>query len=267
MKRKWLDLTPWRKKPDSPRVGSDANGRGRSEESKGGNGMDESDKDRSERKQSELAEFHEKMLSPAEEGELRGFPVDMLPPEDVYMAAGIMRARGHGVKRVVEMLHSEHIRGLSKEIKRAAVLMAMEAAGITIEQMEKDAKARQEALDSYEAQQNKHAEAEWANKAEENTRIEAEMERAKAVYRARIARNDEGVARQKSLFNDWQSTKRKEVESMAEAVELCAGPKAAEAAEPAPSPVTPVASAAVPPLAKAAAAGADGKTSSATNPS
>jgi hypothetical protein len=37
--------------------------------------------------------------------------------------------RGYRMNKVVEMLHSEHIRGLSKEMQRASVLMALDAAG------------------------------------------------------------------------------------------------------------------------------------------
>jgi hypothetical protein len=231
--------------------------------------MDKTEKDRFAGRPSEAQESNQKTATPAEGGGLPGFPIDMLPPEDVYMAAGILRPRGNGVNKVVEMLHSEHIRDLSKEIKRAAVLMAMEVAGITIEQVEKDAKVRQVALDSYEAQQKKQAEAEWARKTEENARIEAEMERVKAVYLARIDRNDEGVAREKSLFSDWQSTKQQEVDSMTEAVEMCGKPKAAAPAPSAPAPITPVAIAALPapPLAKTVAAGAEGKTTPANKPS
>jgi hypothetical protein len=55
--------------------------------------------------------------------------------EDIYSAAGITNPRGgYSVNKVVDMLHSEHIRGLSTEMmKRAAVLMALDAAGVTIE--------------------------------------------------------------------------------------------------------------------------------------
>ena len=72
--------------------------------------------------------------------------------EDIYRAAGIMVPRkGYTINKVVEMLNSEHMRGLSKEMKRAALLMALDAAGVPVGQVQQDAKARQEALDSYEA--------------------------------------------------------------------------------------------------------------------
>jgi hypothetical protein len=150
--------------------------------------------------------------------------------------------RGYSINKVVEMLRSPHIVGLSKEMKRAALLMALDAASISLDQLQVDAKARQEALDSYEAQQKKQIEAEWARKAEENVQIEADLVRVKAHYMARIRRNLDGVAREKSAFDTWLATKKQESESMAEAVELCVKPVVAEPA--------------APPVANAAAAGA-----------
>jgi hypothetical protein len=52
--------------------------------------------------------------------------------EDIYRAAGIVGPRrGYSINKVVEMLHSEHIRGLSKEMKRPSVLMTLDAAGVS----------------------------------------------------------------------------------------------------------------------------------------
>ena len=119
------------------------------------------------------------------------------------------------------MVRNEHIRGLSKEMKQAAVLMALDAAGISFDQVRQDAKARQEVLDSYEAAQKKQVEAMWARKAEEVVQIQAELESVKAHHLARISRNLEGVAREKATFNSWLTLKQQECENMAEAVELC----------------------------------------------
>lgn len=49
-----------------------------------------------------------------------------------------------------------------------------------------DANAHREALDSYEKEQQKGMAAEWARKAEDNTQIDAELERMKAGYIARM---------------------------------------------------------------------------------
>ena len=54
---------------------------------------------------------------------------EMLSYEDIYHAAGIMNpASGYGIHKVVEMLNSERIRDLSKEVKHASILMALDAA-------------------------------------------------------------------------------------------------------------------------------------------
>ncbi|MFI5110675.1 MAG: hypothetical protein ACHP78_17770 [Terriglobales bacterium] len=154
--------------------------------------------------------------------EVPDFQVDLSPMEDIYRAAGIMNPRrGYSIHKVVEMLHSEYIRELSKEMKRAAVLMALDAAGIPFDQVQRDAKARQDALDSHETEQRKQVEAEWARKAEEVVKIQAELESIKAHYTARIGRNMEGVARERATFANWLTLKQQECQSMAEAVALC----------------------------------------------
>lgn len=154
--------------------------------------------------------------------EVPTFEVELLSTEDVYRAAGIMSPRkGYGVNKVVEMLSSEHIRGLSQELKKAAVLMALDAAGVSVEQVQRDAKARQDALDGYETEQKKQAEAEWARKAEAITKIQSELESIKAHYTARISRDMEALARDKARFSSWVTIKQQEAQSMSEAVELC----------------------------------------------
>jgi hypothetical protein len=164
------------------------------------------------------------------------FQVQLLPVEDIYRAAGIITPpKGYSVNKVVEMLRSEHIRSLAPEMKRAAVLMALDAAGVPLAQVQQDAKARQEALDTYEDAQTKQVETEWARKAEEVSQIQAELESIKAHYQARITRNLEGVAREKATFGTWQTMKQQEVESMVEAVEMCSKAITAKAA-PAPPP-------------------------------
>jgi len=157
--------------------------------------------------------------------------IELLPMEDIYRSAGIMNPRkGYSINKVIEMLHSEHIRGLSKELKRASVLMALDAAGVSVEEVLQDAKVRQEAIDSYETQQRREFEALLARKAEENVQIQAELERVKARYGERLRRNLDGMAREKATFGNWLTMKQRESQSMAEAVELCLKTPASEPA-------------------------------------
>jgi hypothetical protein len=103
--------------------------------------------------------------------------------------------------------------------------------------VQRDAKARQDALDAHEAEQKKRVEAEWARKADEITQIKAELESIKAHYTARIAINMEGVAKEKAIFAGWITLKQQECQSMAEAVEMCLK---APVAEPANAPASDV---------------------------
>ncbi len=245
MKRKWLELAPWRHKQNFHIVRSDEGS-----EASGGGNRDGKGRDAS----LAVNVSASKEKSPVDSREEGGFQVELLPMEEIYRAAGVLTPRrGYSVAKVVDMLQSEHLRGVSAEVKRAAVLVALEAAGVTIGQIQQDAKARREALDSYEKNQQKQVEAEWARRAEENTQIEAELERVKAQYMARVTRNLDGVAREKAAFDRWQTLKKQAAESMAEAVELCLMP-----------PATGATSA---PLAKAAALGTGSTTSASSSPS
>jgi len=72
--------------------------------------------------------------NPAEDS--TAFQYDLMSYDDIYHAAGILSPRsGYGVHKVVEMLNSDRIRELSNDVKRASVLMAVEAAGTSPEEL------------------------------------------------------------------------------------------------------------------------------------
>ena len=154
---------------------------------------------------------------------------DLQSIEDIYRVAGIINPRmGYSIGKVVAMLNSDHLRGLSSEAKRGAVLMALDAAGITMDELLQDARLRQNAIDSYEADQQKHFEEYWARKAEGNAQIQTEMERVTAQCLGRIKRNQDEVSLEKAAFAEWQRTKEQETERISEAVELCSNVPPAE---------------------------------------
>ena len=213
MPNKWLEMAPWLTKQDGLTVRG-GGGKARGHEIPSG----KSDK---ENLMPQITQPVEKAAAPSAR-EVPDFQVELLPMEDIYRAAGIMNPRkGYSITKVVEMLHSQHIRGLSQEMKRAAVLMALDAADISLDQLQHDAKARQDALDAHETDQRKQVEAEWERKSEEILQIQAELESIQAHYTARIGRNLEGVAKEKATFNTWLGIKQKESQNMSEAVDLC----------------------------------------------
>src|SRR5690242_12614060 len=151
--------------------------------------------------------------------------VDLMSFEEIYRSAGIKGPRlGYTIGKVVEMLHSEHIKNLPAEMKRSSLLMALEAAGVQVDEVLQDATLRQRAINSYEAIQRKHLEEYEARKAQENCAIQAEAERVAAEYAARISGNLDEVAREKDSFRKWQVRKQHEAQSIADAVALCVTP-------------------------------------------
>ncbi len=142
--------------------------------------------------------------------------------EEIYRSAGIKGPRlGYTIGKVIEMLHSEHIKSLPAEMKRSSLLMALEAAGVQVDEVLQDATLRQRAISSYEAIQRKHLEEYEARKAQENCAIQAEAERVAAEYAARISGNLDEVTGEKESFRKWQARKQHEAQGIADAVALC----------------------------------------------
>jgi hypothetical protein len=149
-------------------------------------------------------------------------PERLLSYEDIYHAAGIMSpSSGYDIRKVVEMLSSERIRDLSKDIQRASVLMALDAAGASTDELLQDATRRQQALNAYEDGQRQQLEAFEARKTQENAQIEAEMQRISAHYAERIQQNKEKVTKHKETLHSWQMAKQHENQRISEVIELC----------------------------------------------
>ena len=147
---------------------------------------------------------------------------DLLSYEDIYHAAGILNPpSGYGIQKVVDMLNSERLRDLAKEVKRASVLMALDAAGTSLDDLLRDATRRQQALDSYESSRRKQLEEFEAHKSQENAQIEAEMERLRAHYAERIQKNREQIDQEKAALRNWQGAMLHESQRIAEVLELC----------------------------------------------
>src|SRR5271154_4106783 len=150
---------------------------------------------------------------------------DLLLLEDIYRTAGIMEPRmGYSITKVVEMLRSDHLRGLGDEVKRASVLMALNAAGVPLGDILQDAAQRQAAVAAYEVEQRKKFEEYWTRRAEENSALQTEMERVTRQYVERMNRNLTEVQQEKEAFQKWQTAMQHEVLRISEAVTLCAQP-------------------------------------------
>ena len=138
---------------------------------------------------------------------------------EIYHAAEIATPpHGYDILKIAGMLQSEHLKGLSPEVKRSSILVALEAAGAKLDDVIQDAVRRDRALDSFETVLAKSRAAVENAKIEENRKIEAEMNQMLAQYRSRIQANNEAVAKENERFSAWQTAKQAEERTIADAV-------------------------------------------------
>jgi hypothetical protein len=122
------------------------------------------------------------------------------------------------ILKVADMIASEHLHGLSPAGKHSALLMALDAAGVAVEDMLQDAVQRQRVLNQYEEGQRRRLE---KNKHAENERLCEEMEGICSQYRMRIAGAVQEVERERMTFREWQERKEREQRRISEAASAC----------------------------------------------
>jgi hypothetical protein len=224
MPNKWSDLAPWRQKQAGKESDtSAANTQATSASSYQADAGVRRENSKSTSNPAALPEVT------ADASPTHVSPGDLLSMDDIYRAAGILAPRmGYSIRKVADMLASDHLRGVSDEMKRASVLMALDAAGISVDEVLRDAAMRQSAINSYESDQWEHFEEYWAAKAAENSHIQSELERISAQYQDRIKRNLDEIAREKVIFATWQTMKQQEAQRIGEAAGICSKPSLEE---------------------------------------
>ena len=139
--------------------------------------------------------------------------------DEIYRAAEIQSpAHGYTIMKVTEMLQSERIRTLPAEVKKNSILLALDAAGVKIEEVIEDAVKRDRALDGFERVQQKALDDLTARKAQDSAQIQAELDRLIQEHKARIQANSDEVAKEKERFYAWRLQKQQEEQKIAESV-------------------------------------------------
>ncbi|MFN0105457.1 MAG: hypothetical protein ACKV2U_25645 [Bryobacteraceae bacterium] len=139
--------------------------------------------------------------------------------DDIYGAADIKPpAHGYSILKVSDMLNSEHIRQMPAEVKKGSILVALEAAGVKIQEVVQDAIRRDQALDAFERVRLKSVEDLESRKVEENRKIQADLDKYVAEQKARLQSNLEEVAKQKESFSSWRRQKQNEEQRIADCV-------------------------------------------------
>lgn len=135
------------------------------------------------------------------------------------------------ILKVAEMLNSDHLHGLSAAAKHSALMMALEAAKVHVEDMLQDAVQRQRVLNEYEDNQRKRLEEFEKAKLRENDRLNEEMEAICAQYRTRIGGAIQEIERERGAFRDWQDRKEREQRRIAEAASACVSADAEDSSD------------------------------------
>jgi len=150
--------------------------------------------------------------------------------DQIYQTAALKPPRlNYSILKVSDMLNSHHLAAMSSDAKRCSLMMALEAAGVEVEDLLQDAVVRQRALNDFEdSQQAKLKELEAA-KGAENRQIQAELDRLTNQYMSLIQANIDSVAREQDRFHAWQRTKQQEVQRIADAAAFCVPPGSAAA--------------------------------------
>jgi hypothetical protein len=139
--------------------------------------------------------------------------------DDIYDAAGIQTpAHCYTILKIADMLESEHLRGMAAPVKRSSILVALDAAGVKINDIIQDAVRRDRALDAFETLQARALQKLETEKSEEVARIQAEIDRYVAEQKARLEKSQQEVVREKERMRAWREAKRREEQRIATAV-------------------------------------------------
>jgi hypothetical protein len=144
--------------------------------------------------------------------------------EEVYHTSTFKTATSTAawdILKVADMIASEHLHGLSPAGKHSALMMALEAADVAVEDMLQDAVQRQRVLNDYEESQRRRLEEFEKGKLDENQRLSEEMEGICSQYRIRIASAVQEIERERATFREWQERKDREQRRISEAASAC----------------------------------------------
>ena len=146
--------------------------------------------------------------------------------DQIYRTTPAAEPEAHySIIKVGAMLKSPHLAGMSMDTKRAALMMALDAAGVEVKGILQDAMIRQRALNDYEEAQQRILREFEAAKNEENRLIQLELDKVTAAYMARIQANVDEMAQQQDAFRNWQKTKQQESAAITEATTYCNPPE------------------------------------------
>ena len=144
--------------------------------------------------------------------------------EEIYRRSALKASTSTAewdILKVADMVNNGHLHGLSPAAKHSALMMALEAAGVAVEDMLQDAVQRQRLLNEYEEAQRKRLDDFEGAKQQEKERLTAEMEAICTQYRRRIATGEQEIERERAQFREWRERTEREQRRISEAASAC----------------------------------------------
>ena len=144
--------------------------------------------------------------------------------EEIYRKSSLKTSTSTAewdILKVADMVNNEHLHGLSPAAKHSALMMALEAAGVAVEDMLQDAVQRQRVLNEYEEVQRKRLDDFETARQQEKERLTSEMETICTQYRRRISAGEQEIERERSLFREWRERTEREQRRISEAASAC----------------------------------------------
>jgi hypothetical protein len=129
----------------------------------------------------------------------------------VYREAGVHPPpHGYGVERVGEMLETKRFGSLDRDMKRKAILAALDAAGVSIRDVIQDAVMRDEALEAFENLKQRETEEQSGRTEGRIQTIQQELETVLRDSNAELDRLKRGTEESVRAFAQFQERKRTE---------------------------------------------------------
>ncbi len=139
--------------------------------------------------------------------------------EQIYAAAEIeIPAHGYTVYKIMELLESDDLKAMSPEVKKSAITAALKITNVSINDVIKDAVARDKALDAYENIKLKSIGEYEQKKITENEAIQREIEEFVKAKNEQIEKNKRLIQQAKSGLTEWQQMKQAEEQKIFDAI-------------------------------------------------
>jgi hypothetical protein len=146
----------------------------------------------------------------------------------LYKAAQLPgpEAPDFSVYKIERLLESEHLQGLRNDMKRASLLVAMQASNVKVDSVIADASKRDQILDSYDNNLALELDELEQQVTLQNEELEAEAKAVLERLQEQIAANNKQLADARSSYKSWKRAKKTEEQRLYNAIALFIAPGA-----------------------------------------